>query len=57
MSRLFILWYIIVLGASKEALAAFSSPREALKMVFGLRSIRCFQNFCWIPTMNHYRGS
>ena len=32
MSRLFILW--IALGASNQALAAFSNPREALKMVF-----------------------
>ena len=33
MSRLFYT-LIIVLGASKEALAAFSNPREALKVVF-----------------------
>ena len=50
MSRFFILWYIIVLGASKQALTAFSNAREALKMVFGLRSIRVFSKFSLDPT-------
>ena len=36
---------VMVLGASKQALAAFSNPREALKMVFGMHSIRVFLNF------------
>ena len=30
---------IVVLGTSKQALAAFSDPRGALKMVFGVCSI------------------
>ena len=38
---------ILVLGASKQALAAFSNPREALKMVFDVRSIRVFSKF-WL---------
>ena len=54
MSRLFILYIVIVLQTSKQALAAFSNPRE---MVFGVHSIRVFSNFCWIPIMNHHRGS
>ena len=33
---------IIVLGASKKVLVAFCKPREALKMVFGVPSIRVF---------------
>ena len=37
------------LGASKQALAAFSNPRVALKMVFGVRSIRVFSNFLLDP--------
>ena len=44
MSRLF-----IVLGASKEALAAFSNPREALKMVFSVHCIKVFLNFSLDP--------
>ena len=36
------LYFGIVLGASKEVLAAFCKPREALNMVFGVRSIRVF---------------
>ena len=40
---------VIVLGALKEALATFSDPREALKMVFGVRSIRVFSKFLLDP--------
>ena len=36
---------VIVLGVSKEVQAAFCKPREALKMVFGVRSIRVFLQF------------
>ena len=40
---------VIVLGALQEALAAFSNPMEALKMVFGVRSIRVFSKFSLDP--------
>ena len=40
---------VIVFRASKEALAAFSNPKEALKMVFGVRSIRVFSKFSLDP--------
>ena len=33
----------------QEALAAFSNPMEALKMVFGVRSIRVFSKFLLDP--------
>ena len=45
--------FIIVLEASKQALAFFK-PKKALKICVLLE---CFQNFCWIPIMNHYCGS
>ena len=39
--------YTLVIASvtSKEALATFSKPREAFKMVFGVRSIRVFSQF------------
>ena len=40
---------VIVLGASKQALAGFSNPRKALKIVFGVRSIRVFSKFSLDP--------
>ena len=40
---------VIVLGALKQALAGFSNPRKALKMVFGVRSIRVFSKFLLDP--------
>ena len=36
-------------------LAAFSNPREALKIVLSYIILRCFQNF--FPIMNQYCGS
>ena len=36
-------------AASKQALAAFSNPREALKMVFGMHSIRVFSKVSLDP--------
>ena len=35
----------MVLGVWKEDLGGFSTPKEALKMVFGMRSIRVFSQF------------
>ena len=43
------LGFLIVLGASKQALAGFSNPRKALQMVFGVRSIRVFSKFLLDP--------
>ena len=40
---------VLVLGALQEALAAFSNPMEALKMVFGVHSIRVFSKFLLDP--------
>ena len=40
---------VVVLGPSKKALATFSNPREALKMVFGVHSIRVFSKFLLDP--------
>ena len=41
----------------KTGLDWFFKPRKALKMVLACVLLGCFQNFCWIPIMNHYRGS
>ena len=43
------LYFVIVLGASKQALTAFSNPRKALKMVFGVRSIKVLSKFLLDP--------
>ena len=50
-------FYTLVIVLGKQTLAGLSNPRKALKMVFGVRSIRVFSKFYWIPIMNHYRGS
>ena len=43
------LYLVIVLGASKEALAAFSNPKEALKMVFmNVLFMYIYSLFCYI---------
>ena len=50
---------VIVLGASKRGSGYFFLTKGSSKinMVFGVRSIRVFHNFRWMPIMNHYRGS
>ena len=40
---------VIVLGVLKEDLGSFFKPKEALKMIFGVRSIRVFSQFLLDP--------